>query len=381
MSDTDQPPAACRGDTPATEGDRSEPPPYSGGPHRVTRLIEVTLIGLTIVLGSAMLIFLLTDWYRHQPFAGAVLAETVFNGYLAVGEWIDFLLGSDIFWLTSTWRSIATSVLIGIAAPLLGAFLVHRQMALIGETLAHAAFAGVAVGVLVITAATGVDWLALHSGHLLYVALIVAVIVALGLQWLTSRTESYGDVPIAIVLSGSFAVGTLLIHWGRDFATITVDIEGFLFGSVTIVSGESARLMGLLTLVTVAVLASEYKQLLFITFDERAAKVAGLSVGRYNVLLIVLTAVIVVGAMQIMGVILVAAMLVVPAATASILANSFRETVYLSVIAGQLSVLGGLLFALLAKLPPGGSIVVVAIGWYLLAVLYSDRSVAGLSIH
>lgn len=347
------------------------------------RLFEVAALLLTGLLALAMLGFLFADWYRGQPLPGTGVAGLTVEGFLGVGEWIDYLVGSNVFWLTSTWRSLATSVLIGIAAPLLGAFLVHRQMALIGETLAHAAFAGVAVGILVVTA-TATDffgWFTLHSGHLLYIALVVAAIVALGLQWLTERTGSYGDVPIAIVLSGSFAIGSVLIYWSRGFAAITVNVEGFLFGSVAIVGPESARLMALLTLLVVGIVATQYKQLLFITFDERAARVAGLDVGRYNVLLIVLTAIVVVGAMQIMGVILVAAMLVVPAATASILAGGFRETMYLSVIFGQLSALGGIFLALLGGLPPGGTIVIVSIGFYLLAVISSDRSVAGLSVH
>ena len=362
------------------EANSSNPPSID----RISRLrsgLEYIGLAVTFLLATTMLLFLVADWYYTLSITGSATAGWFISGFQGAGEWIDFYLGSDVFWLRTTWRSIATGVLIGVAAPVLGAFLIHRQMALIGETLAHAAFAGVAVGVLVVTASGSFGWITLHSGHLLYVAALVAVGVALGLQWLTSRTDSYGDVPIAIILSGSFAVGTLLIHWGRDFATITVDIEGFLFGSIAIVTPESARLMAILTIAVVAIVGVHYKQLLFITFDERAARVAGIQVDRYNVLLIILTAVVVVGAMQILGVILVAAMLVVPAATASLLAASFRETMYLSIIFGQLSVLGGLAIALSGQLPPGGSIVVVSIGWYLLAVIGSDRTLTGLSVH
>jgi zinc transport system permease protein len=124
-----------------------------------------------------------------------------------------------------------------------------------------------------------------------------------------------------------------------------------------------------------------YKQFFFITFDEQAAHVARLNVRGYNSLLIVMTAVVVVGAMQILGVILVAGLLVIPAAAASQLGQNFRETVYLSVLLGQLSVLGGLFVALVGSLPAGGSIIVVAIGVYLAAVALSDRAVGRLSIH
>ncbi len=335
------------------------------------------IVGLGIlgcgVLGVAMALFLGLEWARGRW----RLAAVAFEQFLILGEWIDVYLGTGVFGFASTWRALAAGVLIGIAAPVIGAFLIHREMALIGETLAHTAFAGVAAGV-VIVAFTG--WrgslyvLELGSqGGLLLVALLVSSLGALGLQWLSERSQAYGDVPIAIVLAGSFAIGTLLISWSRDFAPIAVDVEGFLFGNLAIVTAPGARFIAVLSLVVVLVVVINYKQFLFLTFDEEAAAVARIPVRRYNALLVVLTAVVVVGAMQILGVILVAAMLVVPAATASHLAGSFRETVLLSVVFGQVAAVGGLVFSLLARLPPGGSIVLVGIALYLLALGWTGR--------
>lgn len=335
----------------------------------------LAITGLFVVL---MIGFLMVDWLR-----GTVgLAASIHEQYLIVGEWLDYFLGTSVFWFPSAWRALAAGVMIGVAAPVIGAFLIHRQMALIGETLAHTAFAGVAAGV-VLVAFTGWQGGLLildlgTQGSLLVVALVVSAFGALGLQWLSRHSESYGDVPIAIVLAGSFAIGTLLISWSREFAPITVDVEGFLFGSLAIVTAQGARLITLLSLIVVAIVLAHYKQFVFITFDEEAARVARLPVWRYNTLLVVSTAVVVVGAMQILGVILVAAMLVVPAATASQIAISFRETVALSVIFGQVATLTGLGFSLVTSLPPGGSIVVAAIAVYLLAVFVSSRSPAGL---
>ncbi|WP_255194232.1 metal ABC transporter permease [Natronobeatus ordinarius] len=338
--------------------------------------LEFAGIVATGVLAAAMIGFIVLDWLRFAPDWAIVgpYAEWVFNQFLIAGAWMDVYLGTNVFRHPITWRAIATGVLIGIVAPLVGTYLVHRQMALIGETLAHTAFAGVAVGLLFV-AVTG--W----SGSLLFVALVVSALGALGLQWLTERTNTYGDVPIAIVLSGSFAVGTLLISWGRDFAAMAINIEHFLFGSLAIVTVEGARMVAVLSVAVVAVVAVTYKQLLFITFDEQAARVARLNVDRYNTLLIVMTAVVVVGAMQILGVILVAAMLVIPVAAASQVAHSFRETLFLSILIGQLSIHGGLAFSISQSLPPGGSIVVVAIVIYLFSILLSDRSGTSISIH
>ena len=358
-----------------TERDSTARPSLSGLRGLSTRgSIEIAGIAVTAVLALAMLGFVGLDWLRDAPGGLGAGAGLLFEQFLLLGAWIDFYFGTNVFRHPFTWRALSTGVFVGIVGPLVGTYLVHRQMALIGETLAHTAFVGVAIGLLFV-AATG--W----NGSLLLVALLVSAIGALGLQWLTEQTDSYGDVPIAIMLTGSFAVGTLLISWGRDVAAISIDIEGFLFGSLAIVTASGARLVSVLSVSVVALVVYNYKQFLVITFDEQAARVARLNVRWYNALLVVMTAVVVVGAMQILGVILVAGLLVIPVAASSQLARSFRETLYLSVLIGQVSVLGGLAVAIAGGLPPGGSIIVIAIVIYLLSVGVSDGSTGGLSLH
>ncbi|WP_418279961.1 metal ABC transporter permease [Halorubrum sp. DTA98] len=358
------------GDTTGTDDvePRAHGSTASVGDERDTRrLIELAGVGVTALLALVMLGFIVLYWARGLP-----IAEDLYATFRTAGLVMDFYLGTNVFQHPFMWQSMATGVLIGVVAPLVGSFLVHREMALIGETLAHTAFAGVAIGLL-LSATTG--W----SGSLLLVALAVGVVGALAVQWLTERTNTYGDVPIAIMLSGSFAIGTLIISYGRGLTGI--NIEGYLFGSLAVVTVDGARLMGALSVIVVAAVALTYKQLLFITFDEQAARVAQLNVTGYNTLLVVLTAVVVVGAMQVLGVILVAAMLVVPVAAASQIARSFRETMYLSVIFGQLSVIVGFAFSISQGLPSGGSIVVAAIAIYLAAIAASGFSVKAISTH
>ena len=331
------------------------------------RAVQVVGIGATALLAVGMLGFLALYWAQDLP-----VARELYAAFRAMGRGVDAALGTNVFRHPFMWQSLSTGVLVGVVAPLVGVFLVHREMALIGETLAHTAFAGVAVGLLV-TSTTG--W----SGSLLLVALVVGIAGALGVQWLTEHTDAYGDVPIAIMLSGSFAVGTLIISYGRGLTGINV--EGYLFGNLAVVTVEGARLMGVLSVVVVAAILLTYKPLLFITFDEQAARVAQLDVTGYNALLVVLTAVVVVGAMQVLGVILVAAMLVVPVAAASQVARSFREATRLSVLFGQLSVLGGFALAIRLGLPTGGSIVVVAIAIYLGAIALAGSSTRAISTH
>ena len=337
------------------------------GRTRPRRTAELVGIGLTAALATVMIGFIALYWLRDYPYAAVAYEQ-----FRIVGRLMDFYLGTNVFRHPFMWQSMAVGVLIGIVGPLVGTFLVHRQMALIGETLAHTAFAGVAVGFL---AAAMTGW----GGSPLFAALVVAVLGALGVQWLADRTDAYGDVPIAIMLTGSFAVGTLIISYGRGQTGIS--IEGYLFGNLSIVSVEGARMMAILSVVVVAIVVYTYKQLVFITFDEQAARVARLDVSAYNTLLVVVTAVVVVGSMQVLGVILVAGMLVIPVAAASQIAASFRETTYLSILFGQVSVIGGLAVSIYASLPSGGSIIVVAIAIYLLAIFASGRSATAISMH
>jgi len=292
------------------------------------------------------------------PIAVGVMPELFFEAGCAGGQWV----GSSFFCYGFLWNTLTTGVFIGIMGPIIGMFLVHREMALIGETLAHTAFAGVAFGTLLLGAS---GW----DVRLLAVAIAVAVAGALAVQALADRTGSYGDVPIAIMLTGSFAVGTLFIDLGGGFAF--VDINSYLFGNISITDDRSVTLMAGLLLAVVGVASAAYRPLLYITFDEQTATAVRFNVRGYNTLLIVLTALVIVGAMQILGVILVAAMLVVPVAAASLVASGFKDALYTSIVIGVGSVLSGIGLSWTYSLRPGATIVVVAIGVYLLAVVVS----------
>lgn len=244
---------------------------------------------------------------------------------------------------------------VGIIAPLVGSFLVHREMALIGEALSHTAFAGVAIGLFASSA------LALPISPYLS-ALVVAVIAALLIEAIAEYTDAYGDVSMAIVLFGGFALGTALIT--LTGGGMAVSIESYLFGNIgTVTRGSIPILVGLSVLVC-ALVALTYKQLLYVTFDETAARVAGINVTFYNRFMVVLTAVVVVAAMQIMGVILVAAMLVIPVAAASQLARSFKESLLISIVVAELAAIVGITLSYAHGVAAGGAIVLVAIGIY-----------------
>ena len=251
------------------------------------------------------------------------------------------------------------------------AFLVHRQLALIGDALAHTAFAGVAVGLFVnATLGTGV------SPYL--TAVVVAIVAALAIELISEVTDAYNDVSMAIVLSTGFAFVAVLIS--LNAGGLAVGVNQYLFGSLATVSrSNTIILIGLFAIISLVV-GTTYKQLLYVTFDETAARVAGLNVPWYNRIMTMLTAMVVVGAMQIMGVILVAAMLVVPVAGAAQLARSFREALLASVILAEIAVLVGITLSFHYEATAGGTIVLVAVAVYIAAVLFgkvrTNRSAA-----
>jgi zinc transport system permease protein len=257
-------------------------------------------------------------------------------------------------------RALLVGLCIGVMAPLIGTFLVHRQLALIGDALAHTAFAGVAVGLFL----NGV----LELGVSPYLsAVVVAMLAALLIELISELTDAYNDVSMAIVLSTGFALGTVLIS--LNAGGLAVGINQYLFGNLATVSAENAIILLALFLVIVVTVAVTRNQLLYVTFDETAAEVSGIPVRWYNRVTVMLTAMVVVGAMQIMGVILVAAMLVVPVAAASQVSRSFTGSLLASVVLAEIAVLVGIGVSFYGGATAGGVIVLVAVAIYVLSVV------------
>jgi len=312
-----------------------------------------------------------TNTSRRQLSA---LAVGIPLGLLALAGFIIWVFPPlfDRFWGTAcsaadTWlicsgflqRGFTAGILIGITAPIVGTYLVNRQMALIGEALAHTAFGGVAIGLFVGAAVPRFDY------PLLF-ALVAAAVAALGMQYIAVKTDGYADIPIAIMLTGGFAVGIAVISYGVVFSAT---VESYLFGDILFVPFENVQLMVGLTMLVLGTVALTHKQLLFITFDREAARLARVNVWFYDTLLIVLTALVVVAAMQILGAILVAGMLVIPVAAAMQLTTGFNRGLVLSVVLGQVAVFGGILLSYYLNVATGAMIIIVAIVVYLLSLI------------
>mgnify|MGYP006271008517 FL=1 len=282
-------------------------------------------------------------------------------------SWLAGATGLEMLQYGFMHRAILVGLCIGVMAPLIGTFLVHRQLALIGDALAHTGFAGVAVGLFV----NAVFDLGV-SPYL--TAVVVAMIAALLIELISEVTDAYNDVSMAIVLSTGFALGTTLIS--INAGGLAVGVNQFLFGNLSTVSADSASLLLILFAVIIGVVGLTRNQLLYVTFDETAAAVSGLSVRWYNRIMVMLTAMVVVGAMQIMGVILVAAMLVVPVAGAAQVSRSFNESILVSVVLAELAVILGMGVSYYGEATAGGVIVLVAVAIYVVAVVIGKLQTA-----
>lgn len=254
--------------------------------------------------------------------------------------------------------ALAAGLVVGAAAPLIGGYLVQRRMSLLGDGLGHAAVAGVGAGLLLDTAPR-------------WTALAAAVAAALLVEWVRARGLASGDLALALVFYGGIATGVVL----ASRSTTGANLQPYLFGSIlTVGTADVYTVLGLggLIVITVAVTG---RALLAVVLDDEVARVAGLPAGVLNALLAVLTAVTVVAAMTIVGVLLVAALMVLPVATSRLLARSFRGTLLAGAAVGMTSVVAGLVAARAWALAPGGTIVLVTVA--LFAVTWAATAARG----
>jgi zinc transport system permease protein len=240
-------------------------------------------------------------------------------------------------------RALLAGIFIAVACAVLGVFLILRKDAMIGHGLSHLAFAGVALGLFL-------NVLPLAA------ALVVSVAAAFGIMRLKDRAGLYGDTAVGIFSSLGLAVGILLATLAGSFS---VDLMGYLFGDVLAIDALEVWLSVGLAAAVLLTVALNYAQLLFMTFDRESARVSGVRIGRLDALLMALTAVTVVLGMKVAGILLVAALIVIPAAAGLQLASSFRMAVFLSSLVALISVAGGLLVSLALNIPASAAIVLL----------------------
>jgi zinc transport system permease protein len=250
-------------------------------------------------------------------------------------------------------RALVAALLVGLAAPATGIFLVQRRLALIGDGLGHVAVTGVAVGLVLDRAPV-------------FVALVTAVVGAVAIELIRSRREAFAEVALAILFYGGIAGGVVLVtrapSGGRS-------LNQYLFGSITTTSASDLIIFAVLALLVLMITIALGPALFTASNDEEFARASGLPVMPLNITLAVLTALTVVISMRVVGVLLVSALMVVPVATAQLITRSFRATYLVGIVLGALVSVAGVIASYYLDTPSGGTIVLVAIAVFVVALV------------
>jgi zinc transport system permease protein len=255
-------------------------------------------------------------------------------------------------------RAIITGTFIAILCSILGMFLVLKRLSLIGDGLAHVSFGSVALGLLL-------------KIYPIYVSIPVVLGSSYGIMKLMEKARIYGDAAIGIVSASGIALGVIIASLAGGF---NVDLFGYLFGNILAISIEELILSIVLSLVVITIVLLFYYDLLSATFDEDMAMVSGIKTKRLNTILILLTALTVVLAMRVVGILLVSALLILPPVTAFQISKSFKGAVAYSCIFSVMSVFTGIFLSFTFNLPAGATIVMLNISIFLI-ILFVKHSV------
>lgn len=257
-------------------------------------------------------------------------------------------------------RALLAAVLVGAAAPVVGTFLVQRRMALLGDGIGHVALTGVALGWLVGSWAGLVpqDTLALPG------AVIAAVVGSIVIELVRERGRTSGDLALALMFYGGIAGGVLLIKLAGG---TNANLISYLFGSISTVSTADLWWTAALAVLVLGVGVGLRTALFAVSHDEEFARASGLPVRLLSMLVATIAALTVTIAMRVVGLLLVSALMIVPVAIAQLFARSFNRTMTLASVIGVVVSVAGLVLTYWQDIPPGATIVVLAIGVYAVA--------------
>jgi zinc transport system permease protein len=259
----------------------------------------------------------------------------------------------DFFTYAFLQRALMAGILLAITAPIIGTFLVVRRYSLLSDTLAHVALAGVALGSLL-----GVEPL--------YGAIGLVVIAALLIERLRTDTQLYGESILALFLSSSLAMAVVLFSLDKGLGS---NVLGYLFGSITTVTSGDLWIIGILGTIIILTIITLYPRLFAVALDGELAYAGGLPAARLQALLLVLASLTIVIAIQIVGALLIGALMILPVMAAQQWRRGFIGTIFLGIFFSIIGVIGGLLTSYTYDIPTGGTIVLGLLGFFLLSTV------------
>lgn len=249
-------------------------------------------------------------------------------------------------------RAYLAGIFIALLCAVLGLFLVLRKLSLIGDGLSHVSFGAIALSLV-------------FGCYPIVVAIPIVLIASYFILKLTEKAKVYGDAAIGIVSSLGIAGGVILASISKGF---NVDLFSYLFGNILAISDAEVLLSIGLSLTVLVVTILFYHELFSVTFDSEYAKITGIRIEHINLLLIFLTAITVVLAIKVVGILLISALLIIPAVTALQIAKGFRSAMIIAGVAGIFSVLCGITASFILDIPAGATIVMINILLFIISL-------------
>ncbi|EAE4358852.1 metal ABC transporter permease [Listeria monocytogenes] len=259
-------------------------------------------------------------------------------------------------------NTFIVGLVIGVVAPLLGSFIVVRKLSLMADALSHVTLGGIAVSLFL--SKTYLPFAALNP---LYLGFGFSVVGSLLMEKLRNVYKHFEELAIPIIMSAGMGFSVIFISLANGFNT---DLFSYLFGSVSAVSRTDMITIVVTAIIVFIVILSLYKELFLLSFDEEYAKVSGLKAKVFDVIFMVLVALVIASSMRIVGILLVSSLMTLPVAAAIRIAKGFKQTILLSILFGEIAVIGGLFTAYYLNLAPGGAIVIISVLLLIVTILY-----------
>lgn len=266
-------------------------------------------------------------------------------------------MGENIFQYGFIVRGLEAGIIVACVAPLIGTFLVLRRYSLIADTLSHVSLAGIALGLLL-------------KINPLLAALGATTVASLGIERLRGSKRISGESALALFLSGSLALAVVLLSLANGF---NASLFNYLFGSIVTVTTTDIAVIGSVSAFVMFSLLALFKPILFVTFDEEAARVSGMPTRFLNLALILLTALTVSVAIPIVGILLIAALMVIPVVAALQWRCGFMRTILIAEGISIVSVLSGIVASFYLNLATGGTIVLIMLMAFAVSLLVNRR--------
>lgn len=250
----------------------------------------------------------------------------------------------DMFQYAFMQKAFLVGILLAVIIPLIGVIVVLKRLSMVGDALSHTSLAGVALGLILgINPIIG--------------AIVVCIFAAFSIEQIRKKFPRYAEISISIIMSVGIGLASILSGFIEDGAAF----NSFLFGSIVAITDTEVALVLLVTVIVVTVFLLLYKELMFITFDEQGAVLAGVPVGKINFVVTLLTAITVSVAARSVGALMVSSLMVIPVACAMQIANSYKKTVIYSVLFAIGFTVVGLVLSYYFNLKPGGTIVLTGV--------------------